>query len=381
MKKALLLPVIFALFVLSGFVFLAGQKPASIITNPAEPCYGEMTFDLEEDLVLGNESDENYLFYRVWDIQTDAQGNIYVLDSGATRIQKYDKTGKYLQTIGRKGQGPGEFERPVMLTLDKDNNLYVGEMAKIHKFDHRGKFVKTAIIPFFYMNFSPDDRGNFVVTGRITIEGAQNLGVLILDSKGEIRKKIAEFPGLPMHETGMTISHDYSPELRFAAIAGKGFVYGYNMDYKLYIADWSGKNVTIFDKQEPTHTISRKEKNKIIDDLVKNTANAQLGWSKSLVEKMANLPHQRPFFDRIRVDNKGRIYIRLRRSVLDESKEMSFDVFGSDGHYLYSTKLPFVPMSIRYGFMYHTTFSEETGAVKVIRYRIKNWDQLASSLD
>jgi hypothetical protein len=204
---------------------------------------------------------------------------------------------------------------------------------------------------------------------------------LILDSDGEVQKKIAEFPGLPMHETGMTISHDYSPELRFAAVAGKGFVYGYNMDYKLYIADWSGKNVIIFDKKEAAHAISRKEKNKIIDELVKNAANAQLGWSKSLIEKMANLPQHRPFFDRIRVDDKGRIYIRQRRSVLDESKDMDFDIFGKDGHYLYSTKLPLVPMSIRAGFMYHTTYSSESGEVKVLRYRIKNWDQLASSLN
>ncbi len=381
MKNPLLLPVIFILFVFSGAVFLVGQKQEFIINNPAEPQYGEIAFDLEEDLVLGNESDENYLFYRVWDIQADAQGNIYVLDSGATRIQKYDKNGKYLQTIGRQGQGPGEFQRPIILILDIDNNLYVGEMSKIHMFDSRGKFVKTTTTPFFYTNFTPDGEGNFVVTGRVTIEGGQNLGVLILNSEGEVQKKIAEFPGLPMHESGMTISHDYSPELRFAAVAGIGFVYGYNMNYKLYIADWSGKNVIIFDKEEPVHAISRKEKNKIIDELVKNAANAQLGWSKSIVEKMANMPQHRPFFDRIRVDDEERIYIRQRRSILDEDEDMDFDIFGKDGHYLYSTKLPFVPMSIRAGFMYHTTYSSESGEVKVLRYRIKNWDQLASSLN
>ena len=123
MKSPLLLPVIFVLIVFSGAVFLVGQKQEFIINNPAEPQYGEIAFDLEEDLVLGNESDENYLFYRVWDIQADARGNIYVLDSGATRIQKYDKNGKYLQTIGRQGQGPGEFQRPIILIVDKDQSV------------------------------------------------------------------------------------------------------------------------------------------------------------------------------------------------------------------------------------------------------------------
>jgi hypothetical protein len=204
---------------------------------------------------------------------------------------------------------------------------------------------------------------------------------MILDSDGNTRKKIAEFPGMPMHETGMTISHDYTPEIRFSPIADKGFIYGYSMDYKLYIADWSGKNILITGKDVPSKTISSKEKNKIIEDIRKNAARAELGWSKSLIEKMANLPKHRPFFDRIRVDDEGRMYVRQHRSVLDESTEMSFDIFGNDGHYLYSTKIPFVPMCIRDGHMYHTTYSEKRGEVKVIRYRVKNWDRLASSLN
>jgi hypothetical protein len=177
----------------------------------------------------------------------------------------------------------------------------------------------------------------------------------------------------------MTISHDYSPEIRFSSITDKGFVYGYNQEYKLYIADWSGKSVIGIEKDVPSQTISSKERNKIIADLHKSTAEAGLGWSKGVVEKMANLPKHRPFFDRIRVDDEGRMYVRRRRSVLDDRTEMTFDIFGSDGYFLYTTKLPFVPMCIRDGRMYHVSYTEETGEVKVIRYRIKNWDRLASS--
>jgi hypothetical protein len=254
-------------------------------------------------------------------------------------------------------------------------------MGKIHMFDPGGEFLKTTKVPFFFMNFAPDGEGNVVVAGRITVEGGQNLGVMILDSDGNTRKKIAEFPGMPMHESGMTISHDYTPEIRFSSIAGKGFVYGYSLDYKLYIADWSGKNSMIIEKDVPSKTISSKEKNKIIDDIRKNAAKAGLGWSKSLIEKMANLPKHRPFFDRLLVDDEGRMYVRQRKPALDESREMAFDIFGNKGHYLHSTKLSFFPMCIRAGFLYHTTYSEETGEVKVIRYRIKNWDRLASSLN
>jgi len=381
MKKPDFMILLFALFVLFGTLFPAGMGGERIVRNPSEPLFGEIPFDLEEDLVLGSESDDQYMFYRIWDIKTDAENNIFVLDSGATRIQKYDKNGKLVQTIGRQGQGPGEFQRPVELRLDKKGNLYVLEMAKVHMFDPAGKFVKSTKIPFFYMDLAADGKGNFIVTGRVTVEGAQNLGVLILAPDGHIQKKIAEFPGLPLHETGTSISHGYSPQIESAPMSNEGIVYGYNLDYKFYIVDWSGQNVLTFEKDEPSKSISQKEKNKITSDLTKSLARAGLGWSDSMVEKMANLPEHRPYFDRIRVDDMGRIYVRRLKSVLDDSEESTFDIFGNDGHYLYTATLPFIPMCIDDGFLYHSSYDEETGQVMVIRYRIKNWDRMKSAID
>ena len=34
-----------------------------IVKNPREPLFGEITFELEKDLVIGNEEDENQAFY------------------------------------------------------------------------------------------------------------------------------------------------------------------------------------------------------------------------------------------------------------------------------------------------------------------------------
>jgi hypothetical protein len=143
--------------------------------------------------------------------------------------------------------------------------------------------------------------------------------------------------------------------------------------------DWSGTPFLVFEKEESLHPISRSEKNKIIEDLAKNSANAELKWSKSVLEKMANMPKHRPFFDRIKVDDTGRIYVRQRRSILEDNRDMLYDIFGSDGQYLFITKLPFEPMCIKTGFLCHTSYSEETGEVKVTRYRIKNWGQLPKS--
>ncbi len=92
--------------------------------------------------------DENVAFHYPSDIAVDKEGNIYVLDTGNTRIQKFGPDGKYLATIGRKGQGPGEFISPNGLDLDKDGNLVVTDTAqsRFHVIIGGGKDVKSIVL-------------------------------------------------------------------------------------------------------------------------------------------------------------------------------------------------------------------------------------------
>ncbi len=347
------------------------ENGVKVVKNPSEPLYGEIKLEIEEDLVLGSEKDENYQFYRVWDITVNDQGDIYVLDSGKYRIQKYDKDGRYLQTIGRHGQGPGEFERPVGLHLDKKGNIYVLGFPKIHLLNHKGEYIKTLVTPFFVTNIVPDGEGNLIAIAYIRADRMQNFGVLVLNPDGKISKKIAEFPGIPITRGGSTFAHDYTPLLRISAIGDKGFVYGYPLEYKLFLADWSGEDILIIKKDEPYQTLSRGERDKIIEERLE-----RIKWPKNVVEEALNLPKHRPFFNRILVDDKERIFVKKRKSILDESEEEEFDIFGPEGFYLYSTKLSFTPMAIKAGYLYYTTYSEQTGETKVIRYKIKNWNQI-----
>jgi hypothetical protein len=71
--------------------------------------------------------DENLAFHFPYGVAMDAAGNIYVLDEGNNRIQKFSPDGKYLATIGRHGQGPGEFEGPLCFDIDPEGSLYVFE--------------------------------------------------------------------------------------------------------------------------------------------------------------------------------------------------------------------------------------------------------------
>jgi hypothetical protein len=92
--------------------------------------------------------DENLAFNYPSDVAVDAAGNFYVLDSANARIQKFGPDGKYLATIGRKGQGPGEFMMPGDIDIDRDGNLVVSDssQARIHVIIDGGRDARSLVM-------------------------------------------------------------------------------------------------------------------------------------------------------------------------------------------------------------------------------------------
>ena len=92
--------------------------------------------------------DEHLAFNYPADVAVDKAGNIYILDAANARVQKFGPDGKYLATIGRKGQGPGEFIFPDAIDFDKDGNLVVADSAqkRIHVIVGGGQDVRSVIV-------------------------------------------------------------------------------------------------------------------------------------------------------------------------------------------------------------------------------------------
>ncbi len=81
----------------------------------------EVAFELVEDLVIGGDSgDPNMAFYRPIAVVAADNGNIFVVESGARRVQMFSPEGEFLKTLGKEGQGPGEFQRPMQATIAGD---------------------------------------------------------------------------------------------------------------------------------------------------------------------------------------------------------------------------------------------------------------------
>ena len=81
------------------------------------------------------------------DILIAPNGDIFVADGhgGQTnaRIVKFDKSGKFLKTWGKKGTAPGEFDVPHGFAMDSTGRLFVADRSnnRIQIFDQEGKFL------------------------------------------------------------------------------------------------------------------------------------------------------------------------------------------------------------------------------------------------
>ena len=87
--------------------------------------------------------DDNLLFYQISDVSKDTYGNLYILDRGNYRIQKFSNTGEFIETIGRRGQGPGEFINPIALDINKNGILMCadGTTKSIQFFNSEKKLI------------------------------------------------------------------------------------------------------------------------------------------------------------------------------------------------------------------------------------------------
>lgn len=69
----------------------------------------------------------------------DPDGRLFVADARAHQLILLDDKGKVRKRWGHEGNGPGEFQAPHMLAVDKDGNVYVAEVdgKRMQKFTRK----------------------------------------------------------------------------------------------------------------------------------------------------------------------------------------------------------------------------------------------------
>jgi len=143
----------------------------TVVRNPEEPVYNFPILEMKEDLSLGGpEAIGDYAFNRVRTLAVDALENIYILDLKEAHMKVFDKTGKYIKTIGRKGQGPGELERPITLSINQTTGELVIQQSngRISYFNPDGTFIRhVPLVGMIPIRGRVDSKANIIIQERI----------------------------------------------------------------------------------------------------------------------------------------------------------------------------------------------------------------------
>lgn len=130
---------------------------------------------------------DSLLFGSVLRIMSDGK-NFYVADSKQHVVFRFNKNGDFLNTIGKRGGGPGEYTRLGRCFLG-NNSVYIDDLniRKIFRYTPEGEFVRDISFPFsmVYNDIVSLPNGNFLCNELSCSKKNPERGLWIMNDKGE----------------------------------------------------------------------------------------------------------------------------------------------------------------------------------------------------
>ncbi len=123
--------------------------------------------------IVGNDIENgNTSIWKITSIDIDKNGQIYVADSGNNKVFVFDRNGRYIKTIGKFGQGPGEF---MAGTNSNGLRVSVGNNGKVYVYDCSNRRLSV---------FRTD--GTVEITVALLSDGPSIIDTPHVNSKGDI---------------------------------------------------------------------------------------------------------------------------------------------------------------------------------------------------
>jgi hypothetical protein len=370
------------------------ERGPEIVDNPKMPKHPSMRMVFEEDLTIGvKEGDENYMFGQLVYFNTDAEGNFYVTDWDRKRIQKYDPEGRYIRTIGRSGQGPGEFQNVWRPEFDADGHLYLLDIAahRISFFDREsGRLLRQLQIPSDFHPTLINKSGFFVGDKALVEEGPKGTKFTtvygLFDGQTRILKEFLKTIWEPKEGSGRgeaaivsSLANNLSdqafkPNPHYLLARNGDIWMGYPATYEVVIYDPDGKPRRVIRKDHDPRPVTAKDKERFLEEQESDffrflPAPAQA--LKNKVVEAVRFPENKPAYHTFALMENGWL------AVVVESLHKSgalFDIFDERGRYAarFEADIPVEGLFFKNGKAYALETSEEGYRfVKRYRYEIR----------
>lgn len=135
-------------------------------------------------------------FWGPRDVVVDADGNVYVADTGNKRIQKFDADGKFVAQWGGAGVVPGRFDEPTSLDIGSTGVIYVADAwnRRVQSFSADLKplgewpvdsWASESVVNKPYLRVSG--------TGEVYVSDPERYRILVFDSEGTFRMTFGQY--------------------------------------------------------------------------------------------------------------------------------------------------------------------------------------------
>jgi sugar lactone lactonase YvrE len=164
-------------------------------------------------------------------IAVDGSGNIYVVDTGNNRIQKFTSDGQFITKWGIEGSGEGDFVYVDGIATDQNGNVYVIDSYnnRIQKFTSEGEFIST----FGVFGSEPGglNRPNYLCvgpTGRVYVSDSSNARIQVFfhsdsDDTNGVSKTIIVAGGGPFPGNNLWDATQMNTNYAYRALTYQGY--------------------------------------------------------------------------------------------------------------------------------------------------------------
>jgi len=287
-------------------------------------------------------------------LAVDDAGRIYVVDNKPASIKVFAPDGRLVRTIGREGEGPGEFRVGFIAVHDGFLVLHDPQVSRTTVWDTAGTFLRSWHDSCCYWNDIEVDReGRIYVPSMVSGEAGQtsrgvsyvrwSLEGTVLDTVWVPPGEDTKFWTISSKKGGqvvsaMSTSIPFMPVLNSALHPDGGFVYGWSGHYALVRSRTGSDSARVFGRAWIPDPITDERRTSEYESEIKEPAKSYGEAAVRAAFKLEDLPHTLPAFSGFRVDRSGRVWVR-RYPVADTTRTF-YEVFDSAGAFLGPVVVP-----------------------------------------
>ena len=368
----------------------------AVVRTIAGSIWGD-TMTLVPELAIGElEGPPPYVFGRLSGLDVDPDGRIVVVDAQAREMRIFSAEGEHLRTIGREGDGPGEFRRPDHARWTSDGRIVVRDQrgAGFSVFSADGDYLAGwplasgfgTSTPFFLdaqeRVVNPTLRDRLVT---YDLSGTAH-DTLPIPSRG------SNAPRLDVVMAGGRASYSipFMPDEYWSMTRGGHFLFGTSDRYAF--ERWEGDGRVIRIEREakavPVATGEAAQAREQLTRTIRRANDPNWRWQGP------DVPPTKPWFRNLLPGLDGTVWVfREARSIEErnpdwnpEQRERGFptvwrrpiiaDVFEENGRYLGPVKIPHslnwsYPTAVVSGDRMWAVAMHESGHPEVVRFRLE----------